>query len=417
MRVEILTCGTELLTGAAVDTNSAYLSTELTRLGALPSRHTSVADDLPEFIAALREACGRSEVLIVTGGLGPTLDDLTREAFAQLAGAPLEMNAEALASIEAFFSKLGRPMVESNRVQALFPRGAGMLLNHWGTAPGLRLRVGQTTLFALPGVPREMREMFAAYVAPYVVEQVGPAGIALRIVRTYGAGESNVAEQIADLMRSGRNPAVGTTASEGVITVRIVAQAPTAAEAARMADADQAAVTTRLGKLVYGLGEDTLATAVARQLLQRQLTLATAESCTGGLIAKQLTDVPGSSAFYLSGHITYSNAAKTAELGVDETLLARHGAVSAEVARAMAEGCRIIANADYALSCTGIAGPSGGTPEKPVGLVYLGLASRDGSAVHEQRYSERLNREAIRDRAAKTALNMLRLKLTETIIR
>lgn len=411
MRAEILTCGTELLTGAAVDTNSAYLSAELARRGVLVARHCSVADELDEFVAAVREACARCDLLIITGGLGPTRDDLTRDVLAAVTGRPLESDAEALASIEGFFAGIGRPMPESNRVQALRPRGATMLPNAWGTAPGLRVTIGRTTIFALPGVPREMKAMFAEYIGPFLDDSAAPAGVAIRAIRTFGAGESTVAEQIADLMAPGRNPAVGTTASEGVITVRIVANASSPEAAGELADRDQAEVVGRLGKLVFGFGDDTLPAVVIRELVARKATVATAESCTGGLIAKHLTDVPGSSAAVLAGFVTYSNEAKVSLLEVDAALIASHGAVSEAVAAAMAANCRRLTGATCALSCTGIAGPGGGTPGKPVGLVYVGLCGPEVSTVRECRFSDRLSREAIRDRTSKTVLNMLRLEL------
>jgi nicotinamide-nucleotide amidase len=230
-------------------------------------------------------------------------------------------------------------------------------------------------------------------------------------LRTFGAGESNLAEQIADLMTPGRNPAVGTTASEGVISVRIVARAESRSAAAQLADADEAEVRRRLGPLVYGHDDDTLASVVGAQLAERGLTVATAESCTAGLIAKMLTDVAGSSRYVLGGIITYSNALKTVLLNVPAQLIESHGAVSEQVARVMAENCRTLFECDFALSVTGIAGPGCGTATKPVGLVHIGLASPRETVVRECRFSDRFSRDAIRDRSAKTALNMLRREL------
>lgn len=411
MEAEIISLGAELMTGAAVDTNSAWLSEQLGRCGVAVRRHTTVGDECAAIAAVLREAGARAGLVVVTGGLGPTLDDQTRAGLADSLGVGLVLDAASLAQIEAFYHHLGRPMPAANRMQAELPAGCTALPNAWGTAPGIFARVGGAAVFCLPGVPREMREMFARYIAPYVAEHAPPGAIEARVLRTFGLGESNLAEQIADLMAPGRNPAVGTTASEGVISVRIVATAGAAVEAQRLADADEREVRQRLGTLVYGSGDDTLASVTGRMLAARGATVATVESCTGGLIAKLLTDVPGSSRYFVGGAVTYSNAQKSALLGVPSELIAAHGAVSEAVARSMAEGCRARFACDYALSATGIAGPDGGSAEKPVGLVYVGVASANGTLVRECRFSDRLDREAVRDRAAKSVLNLLRKQL------
>ena len=411
MQAEIITLGTELITGAAVDTNSAWLSDQLARCGVFVRRQTTAADDLAAIVTLFQEAATRCDLIIVTGGLGPTQDDLTRPARAAALGVGLGSDPESLAQIQAYFDHIGRTMTASNRTQAELPHGATALPNAWGTAPGIRAALTGATLFALPGVPREMKGMFARYIVPFIAQQAPARGISLRVVRTFGAGESNVAEQLADLMTPGRNPAVGTTASEGVISVRVVAHAASNADAAGLAQADVDTVRARLGALVYGENDATLASTVGAQLAALGKTLATAESCTGGLIARMLTDVPGSSRYFVGGLVTYGNALKTALLDVPPALIAEHGAVSEPVARDMAENARRICAADYAVSATGIAGPDGGTPDKPVGLVYLAAAGPDGTTIRECRFSTRLDRTAIRDRAAKTALNMLRHEL------
>lgn len=414
MRAEIISIGAELMTGAAVDTNSAYLSEQLARLGVPVDRHTTVGDELAAIAAALIASAERAALVLVTGGLGPTRDDLTRAALASAMGVGLRRDAESVRQIEGFFRSIARPMPDANRVQADVPEGAEVLANDWGTAPGIRAPLRSATVFCMPGVPREMKQMFARYVTPFVAAAGPSAGLATRVLRTFGAGESTLAEQIEDLMVPGRNPAVGTTASEGVISVRIVAAAPSPADAARLADADVAEVRRRLGSLIYGADDETLATVVGALLAEQGRTLATAESCTGGLIAKLLTDVAGASRYFVGGAVTYSNAQKLALLGVPEALLAERGAVSAEVAEAMARGCRERFASDLAIAVTGIAGPDGGTAEKPVGLVYIGLTHATGAIVKECRFSDRLDRAAIRDRSAKTALNMLRRHLSGT---
>jgi nicotinamide-nucleotide amidase len=301
-------------------------------------------------------------------------------------------------------------MSEANRVQALLPRGCTPLENAVGTAPGIAARRGECHIFCLPGVPSEMKRMFEDHLRSPISAGGTAEPLVVRALHTFGSAEAEVAQRIEHLMRPGRNPAVGTTASDAVISVRIVARAEGDASAEALADRDVAEVRGLLGDLIFGAGEDTLATAVARRLVARRETVSTAESCTGGLLAKCLTDISGSSAYFLRGYITYANDAKIELVGVPQELIEREGAVSAEVARAMAEGCRLRARSDYALSITGIAGPTGGTTEKPVGLVFVGLADSAGSEVKQCLFGAHLSREAIRDRACKTALNMLRLR-------
>jgi nicotinamide-nucleotide amidase len=350
--------------------------------------------------------------VILTGGLGPTRDDLTREAFARILGAPLELHEASLERIRLFFQKIGRPMVETNHVQALCPRGAEVLDNDWGTAPGIAATVGRARIFALPGVPSEMKGMFERHILPTVQNQSGRA-ILTEAVRTFGAGESLIAEKLGNLMRRDRNPLVGTTASGWLVTVRIRSDFPSAAEAERELAAVVKQVEERLGDVVFGRGETSLAQAVGNLLKSRKKTVATAESCTGGLVGKLLTDVPGSSAYYRGGWVVYSNRLKERELGISMEIIIKHGAVSEQVVRLMAECAVNKTNADYALALTGIAGPDGGSEEKPVGTVWIALARNapDGPVVSAECLKFPGDRETVRDRAAKTALNMLRLDL------
>ncbi|GJM24061.1 MAG: competence/damage-inducible protein A [Phycisphaerae bacterium] len=408
---DIIAMGTELTTGASTDTNSAWLSARLLELGVSARRHVTIADDLASIVHEIGESARAARVVVMTGGLGPTADDVTREALAEAAGESLVLDDESLKAIESFYASLGRDMPETNRRQAMRPQSAVMLPNNWGTAPGLRVGIGDADLFSLPGVPREMKAMFAAYVVPAVEAMDGRTHVSLRVVRTFGTGESNLAEQIGDLMTVGRNPSIGTTASEGVISVRIVATADSDEGAQALAQNDVDEVRKRLGVLVYGEDDDTLASVVGRRLAELGQTVSTAESCSGGMLGAMLTDVPGSSAYYLGGFIPYSYEQKSESLGIPMELIQTHGAVSEPCAKAMAERCRTIAKSDYALAITGIAGPGGGTEEKPVGLVYIAMADSEGVKVKECRFSERLNREVIRDRSARTALNMLRRKI------
>ncbi|MGB2986293.1 MAG: competence/damage-inducible protein A [Phycisphaerae bacterium] len=415
MDAVILSIGNELTTGQAVDTNAAWLSAALTRFGISVVQHVTVDDDLDRICAAIRQALGGSDIVIITGGLGPTPDDLTRQAFADAVGEPLEQNAEALEHIRTMFARWQRPMSESNKVQALIPRGCEVIPNERGTAPGIRYRRGDVQLFALPGVPAEMQAMFNATIASALEAQTGGARTHQARLLCYGISEAKVGEVIGDLMKRDRNPLVGTTALGGVISVRVVARGNDENDAKRLVAADLSEIRRRLGTVVFGEGDDSLEAVVARLLTQQGQTIATAESCTGGLLAKRLTDVPGSSAYFLRGYVTYSNEAKTELVNVASELIAVEGAVSEPVARAMASGCRTAAGSDFALSITGIAGPTGGSPpDKPVGLVYIGLADSDGVEVKRFLFGEHLARDEIRDRSCKMALNLLRIRITRT---
>lgn len=414
MRAHILSVGTELTTGQCVDTNSAWLSAELTRLGVDVIGHTTVDDDQGRLAGAIRGALNAGELTIITGGLGPTLDDLTREALAEAIGVPLEGHPEAERQIREFFTRWQRAMPESNLRQATLPRGCEVIPNPVGTAPGIAWASSEPfpkLLFALPGVPREMKPMFASHVVPRLTPLIGGGTTLIARLQCYSVSEARLGEALADLMIRGRNPLVGTTASEAVISVRILARGRKE-DAQRLLAADVAEVRRRVGEFVYAEGDETLESVVGRLLVERGLSISTAESCTGGLIAARFTDVPGSSAYFVRGYVTYSNQAKVEVLGVDAKLIEEHGAVSDEVARAMAEGCRRAAETDVAIGVTGIAGPTGGNPpEKPVGLVYIALADRTGVDSLRWLFGEHLSRAEIRDRACKMALHMLRRRL------
>lgn len=412
-RAWIISIGTELTLGQSVDTNSAWLAQRLAERGVRSERHVTVPDDLAPIVAALADASNQCDVVVVTGGLGPTDDDLTRQAIARVAGVPLELHEESLERIRAFFASRGRAMRESNRVQAMLPRGGRAIPNPGGTAPGVEIRIGKATIFALPGVPFEMKAMFDAGVAP-ALEGGGGEVLLCRRIRTCGLPESEVGERLRDLMVRGRNPEVGTTADLGEIGVRINATAQTTDAARDILDRVEADVRQRLGVAVVGADGESLAAAVGAALVRRNETVCTAESCTGGMIGAALTDVPGSSRYYLGGVIAYSNRAKRELIGVDAALLEEHGAVSEPVALAMAHGGRERFHAAWAVSVTGIAGPGGGTSEKPVGLVYIGLAGPNGASVRELRLGTDWPREAIRVYTTRMALNLLRLALVRS---
>ena len=407
----IISCGTELTLGQTPDTNAAWLAARLAGLGLHAVRHLTVPDELAALREVVLQAAADADVVLVTGGLGPTVDDLARGALADAAGAPLELHPPSLEQMRAFFAARGREMPDQNAVQALIPRGGVALPNDCGTAPGVRLVIQGTPCFALPGVPFEMRSMFARCVAPELRLAAAGAVIRSRQLHTFGLGESDLGARIADLMVRGRNPEVGTTAAYGIVGVRINATANNDAAADTLLNEAEAEIRRRLGVVVFGRDDETLAGVVGAALASQGLTLATAESCTGGLVGSLITEVPGSSRYFRGGIIAYENDVKADVLGVDPVTLQTHGAVSELVADQMAEGAARVLGAACALAVTGIAGPAGGTPEKPVGLVYVGMRVRDETTVHGFRFGHDAPRELIRLRAARTALNLLRLRL------
>jgi nicotinamide-nucleotide amidase len=407
----IIATGTELALGQTVNTNGAWLAAQLAALGLRTERHVTVADDAVATRDVVLQAAQACDVVVVTGGLGPTDDDLTRQALADAAGVALELHPPSLEHLRAFFAARGREMPERNRVQALVPRGAQVLPNPCGTAPGVRIELHGTPCYALPGVPFEMRAMFAREVAPQLRPAADDAVLLSRRLHTCGLGESDIGMRLEDLMRRGRNPEVGTTAEFGIVGIRINAAAETRAAAEAGLDETEREVRRRLGEVVFGRDEETLASVVGAILLAAGQTLSTAESCTGGMIGALLTDVPGSSRYYHGGVVAYANNAKTNLLGVGTALLAEHGAVSEPAARAMAQGVALAFGTGCGISVTGIAGPDGGTAQKPVGLVYIGLLIPSGVTVQECRFGGDSPRAAIRIRAARTALNLLRLQL------
>jgi nicotinamide-nucleotide amidase len=407
----IMSVGDELLLGQTVDTNTAWLSRQMAARGAKVKLHLTAADELEPLTREIDQACQHADVVLISGGLGPTEDDLTRQALARAMGVELRLDSNSVEQIRRFFRSRGREMPEANAIQAMIPVGGAAIENTCGTAPGLRATHRDTEVFVMPGVPREMRVMFERDVAPWVRERAGGATTLSRVLQCIGAGESDIGAQIRDLMQRGANPTVGTTAKQGIIGIRVNAHGASPDQAQQLLEQTTTEIRQRVGDLIFGQDEQTLAEAVAALLVQHEKTISTAESCTGGLIAKCLTDVAGSSAYMIQGVVSYSNEAKMRLLQVPSDLIEQHGAVSPQVAESMAVNCARLSGTDLAISVTGIAGPTGGTPAKPVGLVYIGLASDRGCEVVERRLGESLTREEIRDRTCKHALNMVRRQL------
>lgn len=408
--VAILSVGDELVLGQIEDTNASWIARALQALGAMPGERRTVGDDRAALSTAMRELLASHTALIVTGGLGPTLDDLTREALLDLVD-PHGTLVEDPAGVEhlcGWFERRGRAMPASNLRQAQRPREARLLPNPNGTAPGIAASwQSGRAIYCLPGPPGEMRPMFDACVAP---ELRDPARVVLTAtLRTIGLGESSIGEKLGELMQRGREPSVGTTASDGIVSIRV--RATGEAIAARSAlDATVAECRTRVGDIVFGVEDETLASALGALLVARGATLATAESCTGGLVGAMVTEVSGSSAWYRGGFVTYENARKRDDLGVPESTLAAHGAVSHETALAMARGALAKTGADLAISTTGVAGPTGGSDAKPVGTVFVAIALRGGDA-YSRRFHFPGNRATVRSRTAHLALACARFAL------
>jgi nicotinamide-nucleotide amidase len=422
MRAIILSIGDELVLGQTVDTNSAWLSQQLAALGHRPTAHLTVPDDQPAIRQAIEECVGRCDTLIISGGLGPTEDDLTRQALADFLNQPLELNEAALHNVARFFRLLKRDMPETNKIQAMLPRTTEMIENTAGTAPGIyhNYQSGdQKTLcqiFIMPGVPKEMKIMFGRSIAPKLSaanDACTPGACILsKTLHTFGLGESAIAEKLGDLMRRDRNPSVGTTVSNGYVSLRINAYFDSRETAQRELHQTEQACRSALGDIIWGEDDQTLQEVVGKMLIRAGKTVATAESCTGGLLAKMLTDISGSSAYFGRGWVTYANEAKLEELRVDPECLADFGAVSESVVREMALQARLKSKSSYALAISGIAGPLGGTPEKPVGTVWIGLADSSDRSV-AMHFLFPGDREMIRDRSAKMALSMLRFRLLD----
>jgi nicotinamide-nucleotide amidase len=412
MSAEVLCIGTELLLGNITNGNARWLAEQLAALGIAHHRQEVVGDNRERLIAAVRAAAGRCRVLITTGGLGPTPDDLTTEAIAAAFGSPLVEHAAIWDDIQAKLSGRGRPIAASNRKQALLPAGAEVLPNPTGTAPGMiwSPQPGFTVL-TFPGVPSELHAMWQATAMPWLRQAgLAPGIFASRLLRFWGVGESNLAEQMADLL-AGANPTVAPYAGAGEVKLRLTARASDQASAQALLAPVEAEIRARTGSLCYGCDDDSLAAVVLAALRQRGQTLAVAESCTGGGLGGALAAVPGASDVFLGGVIAYANSVKQQLLGVPAGALAAHGAVSDPVALAMAEGARRATGADWAIAVTGVAGPGGGSADKPVGLVHIAIAGPAGSSSAAARFGATRGRSWIQTLTVGEALNRLRLAL------
>ncbi len=411
VKASIVSIGNELLIGQTVNTNTAYLGQRLLSIGIPVVSSYTIGDEIDSIVRSFNLAGNDADMVIATGGLGPTDDDLTRQALAKWLGTELQLQDELLQAIQDFFTSRNRQMPSKNKIQAYMPAGTKAFANNLGTAPGIMAEVEGKMLFALPGVPSEMRQMFEESVLPELQRFASGQVVVIRKLRCFGTGESNIAELIDPLMQRGRNPLINCTASCGVITLTIIATAEDKDEARQMVDKDEKSLRKKLGELVYGTDEQTLAEVVGEKLARQKKTIAVAESCTGGYIAKLLTDNPGASGYFTQGWVTYSNGSKTSELDVPIQLIEKHGAVSEEVARAMAQGARKRAGTTFAIGVTGIAGPAGGSERKPAGLVYISIDS--DKECETKRFVFPNDRDSIRRRAVQTALNMLRLKMRD----
>jgi nicotinamide-nucleotide amidase len=411
MRAEILSIGTELLLGSIIDTNAAYVAEQLAAAGIDVVWKTTVGDDEGRIGEALKLALSRSETVIVTGGLGPTEDDLTCRTIAAVLARPLVLDRAVLESIRRRFSDRGMVMSKNNERQALIPEGAVVLANPRGTAPGLLIHAREgRVVVAMPGVPSEMQPMLTEQVIPRLRGGVGVgARIRSRVLKTCGIAESQLDTAIGDLARSARNPAIGLLAYPGEVHIRLTVRAESSDETGRRLDDLEARLRERLGDTLFGRDAERLEEVVGRLLLEAKQTISVAESCTGGLVCHRLTNLAGSSAYFVRGAVVYSNASKETLLGVPHELIETYGAVSRAVAGAMASGMREAAGTDLALGVTGIAGPGGGSAEKPVGLTFIAIASAEGVNCREFRFLG--DRDTNKLLASQAALDMLRRQL------
>lgn len=409
MRAEIISVGTEILLGDIVNTNTQFLAKELASIGIEVYRQEVIGDNEDRLLGILEEALKRSDMVITTGGLGPTKDDLTKETACKFFNMDLELHEKSLKELEEYFSRMGRKIVESNYKQVYFPKEAIVLPNPNGTAPGAILEKNNKYIVILPGPPKEMKPMYLNHVKPYLIKK-GDGIIESKVVRVLGIGESMAAEKLKEFIENGVNPTVAPYAKEEDVIFRITAKAEKEEEALKLIEPVKNKVKEILGEDVYGEGEDTTIEKVVGDLLiKNNLKISTAESCTGGMIASRLVSIPGISDVFLEGAVTYTNEAKVRTLNVKEETLKKYGAVSEETAREMAEGMAKRTGSDIAVVTTGIAGPGGGTEEKPVGLVYIGLYYKGEVFVYKNVFNG--NRQAVRTKATVRALDIVRRKI------
>jgi nicotinamide-nucleotide amidase len=409
LRCHILSTGDEVLTGMLTDTNAAFLADQAGSLGLEVVGHTTVGDDRAMLEETFRTLGERADVVLCTGGLGPTIDDLTTEVAAQILSAGLRVDEAALAHMEALWRSRGRTMPENNRKQAMIPEPAEVLPNPIGTAPGFTVKIGKAHFFFMPGVPREMKQMFAEQVVPRIEKQkTEPTVFEARVYRSFGLSESAADQILKGLGEQHPSVKLGFRAHFPEVQIKLTVKGPNVSATRARLEAAAAEVLRRIGPYVFSDG-DPMEAVVGAALKREKATVSTAESCTGGLLSQMITGVPGASTYFDRGFITYTNEAKQELLGVPASIFADHGAVSEPCARAMAEGARARAKTSYALAITGIAGPGGGTDEKPVGLVYIALATPGETVVRRIQWPGQ--REGIRAISAMVALDLLRRSL------
>ncbi|MGH9898716.1 MAG: competence/damage-inducible protein A [Pyrinomonadaceae bacterium] len=409
LTAEIVAIGSELLTPDRSDTNSLWLTEKLNSIGIEVKLKTVVGDDDARLEGVVKDAVRRSKVVLTTGGLGPTEDDITRKIVGRALARRLSLNTKVLESIRERFRQMGRPMPEINSRQAMVIEGSVILENPHGTAPGMLIEHNDSIVGLMPGPPREMRPMFETYILPRLSKLSTGIRVMRRIMRVAGMGESAVDELIAPIYLKYKNPQTTILFNKSDIEIQLTAQAVTEAEANKLLDDLAEQIEERLGVSVFSFRGESMEEVIGLRLTVRGDTLAVAESCTGGLICQRLTDVPGSSKYFIEGVVAYSNLAKIQMLGVASELIEKHGAVSPEVAEAMAEGVRLRSNTDFGLSITGIAGPDGGSEDKPVGTVYIALA--DDRHCECRKIIFPGDRELIRWRASQAALDLLRRRI------
>lgn len=403
---ELISVGTEILLGDILNTDAQFLSIELARLGISVIHQSTVGDNRERLLAQLKEAADRSDIIILSGGLGPTPDDLTKEVCCEFFGKKMFLHEPTVEKIKTYFSTKGMKMAQNNLKQAMLPKDCVIFPNDNGTAPGMAIEKDGVHILVLPGPPRELKPMFRNCAVPYLM-QFSDRIIVSHNILTFGIGESLMAERVNDLFDA-ENPTVAPYAKDGEALLRVTAMARTKEEAENLCEPVINEIKNRLDGFVYGVDYTCIEEAVIEKLKEKHMKVATAESCTGGLIAKRITDVPGASEVFDCGIISYANEIKHRVLGVSEDDLNKYGAVSEPVARQMAQGALKVSGADIAVSVTGIAGPDSDSTNKPVGLVYIGLADRDNVWVMELRTS-RKDRSYNRYVSASNALNMIRL--------
>lgn len=408
MKAEIITVGTEILLGDILNTNTHYLSNELANMGVDVYYQITVGDNEKRLLNQLEESFKRSDLVILTGGLGPTEDDLTKEVCAKYFGLEMEFHQPSWDKIIEIHNKMKRKPTENNKKQAYFPVGSTIIPNEYGTAPGCIMEKDNKTIIVMPGPPREMKPMFDNFVKPFLQKNSEDI-LQSKVLRIIGVGESQVENDLLDLIQNQTNPTIATYAKDGECTVRITAKGESIEEVEKLILPMAKEIKSRFKEAVYGEDETTIEDEVAKILVKNNLTIAVAESCTGGMISSYLINYPGISSVFMEGCVTYSNEAKVMSLNVKEETLNSVGAVSEQCAREMAEGVSARHNTNIGLSTTGIAGPEGGSDEKPVGLVYIGIKIDNKTIV--KKYIFNGNRQQIRDRACKTLLNDLRLEL------